>query len=222
MSTSRYDPHTAWYDEFATTEPLVRLREHAIALLGSGPGRCLDLGCGTGLALAFLADAGWTVTGVDASAEQLALARGRAPGVELLRADAHALPFADKSFDSVISILTHTDFDDAAAAFREAARVLARGGTFVYAGVHPCFGSPFAQPLDDGTTLLHPGYRRVGWETVSRDPHNPGIRSRVGVNHIPLARLLAGVLDAGFALTTFDEPGERDPPLFLALRAEKR
>lgn len=220
--TSRYDPHTGWYDEFASTEPFVRLREHVVALLGSGPGRCLDLGCGTGLALALLAGAGWSVTGVDASERQLAAARRRAQDAELLQADAHALPFPDGSFDAVVSILTHTDFDDAAAALGEAARVLARGGVFVYAGVHPCFGSPFAQPLEDGTTLLHPGYRRAGWETVSRDPDNAGIRSRVGVNHIPLAHLVAGVLDAGLTLTTFEEPGERDPPLFLALRAEKR
>jgi SAM-dependent methyltransferase len=222
MPPSRYDSHTTWYDEFASTEPFARLREHVVRLLGSGPGRCLDLGCGTGLALTLLAEAGWDVTGVDASTEQLALARQRAPGIELLQADAHALPFDDHSFDAVISILTHTDFDDAAAVIREAARVLEHRGAFVYAGVHPCFGSPFAQPLDDGTTVLHPGYRRVGWETVSRDPDNPGIRSRVGVNHIPLSQLIANVLDAGLTLTTFEEPGERDPPLFLALRAEKR
>src|SRR4051794_11478062 len=222
MPTSRYDPHTAWYDDFASTEPFARLREHAVALLGAGPGRCLDLGCGTGLALMLLDDAGWAVTGVDASAEQLELARRRAPHIDLLQADAHELPFEDESFDAVVSILTHTDFDDAAEVAREVARVLERGGVFVYAGVHPCFGSPFAEPLDDGTTVLHPGYRRVGWETVSRDPDNPGIRSRVGVNHIPLSHLIAGVLDAGLTLTTFDEPGERDPPLFLALRAEKR
>jgi SAM-dependent methyltransferase len=222
MPTARYDQHTTWYDEFASTEPFARLREHAVELLGSGPGRCLDLGCGTGLALPLLNEARWTVTGVDASAEQLALARSRSHDVELLQADAHALPFDDESFDAVISVLTHTDFDDAAVAVRESARVLEGGGVFVYAGVHPCFGSPFAEPLDDGTTLLHRGYRRVGWETVSRDPDKPGIRSRVGVNHIPLSRLVAAVLDSGLTLTRFDEPGERDPPLFLALRAEKR
>jgi len=221
MPTARYDPHTAWYDEFASTEPFVRLREHVVRLLGPGPGRCLDLGCGTGLALSLLEDAGWSVTAVDASTEQLAPARERAPNAELLQADAHALPFDEGSFDAVVSILTHTDFDDAAAVFREVTRVLAPLGAFVYAGVHPCFGSPFAQALEDGTTLLHPGYRSVGWETVSRDPDNPGIRSRVGINHIPLSNLVSAVLGAGLKLVALDEPGERDPPLFLALRADK-
>ena len=29
-----------------------------------------------------------------------------------MHADAHELPFEDASFDAVLSILTHTDFDD--------------------------------------------------------------------------------------------------------------
>jgi SAM-dependent methyltransferase len=220
---SRYDGQTEWYDEFASTGPFTELRRHAAGLLGPGPGLCLDLACGTGLALPLLAAAGWTVTGVDASAEQLALARDRAePGTALVRADAHGLPFADDSFDGVVSILSHTDFDDVALAFREAARVLRPGGSFVYAGVHPCFASPFAQPLEDGTTLLHPGYRRVGWHTVSRNPLKPGISSRVGVNHIQLSQLVTALLDTGLTLTAVEEPGERDPPLFLAFRATKR
>jgi SAM-dependent methyltransferase len=219
---ARYDGHADWYDEFASTEPFARLREHVVTLLGTGPGACLDVGCGTGLALPLLARAGWAVTGVDASPEQLARARDRAPDATVLEADAHALPFDPGSFDAVVSILTHTDLDDAATAFREVARVLRRGGVFVYAGVHPCFASPFAQPVGDGTVLLVPGYRRSGWETVSRYPDRPGIRSRVGVNHIPLSRLVSHVLDAGLTLTHFDEPREEDPPLTLALRAEKR
>jgi SAM-dependent methyltransferase len=221
-SIARYDDHVTWYDELASTEPFVRLREHVVALLGRGPGRCLDLGCGTGLALPLLVRDGWAVTGVDASAAQLARAAPRANGAALLQADAHDLPFDDGSFDAVVSILTHTDFDDAAAAFREAARVLASGGVLVYAGVHPCFASPFARPQEDGTVLLVAGYRRSGWETVSRYPDRPGIRSRVGVNHIPLSQLVSNVLDAGLVLTDFDEPRGEDPPLTIALRAEKR
>lgn len=219
---ARYDAHTAWYEAFATSEPFTLLREAAVTLLGPGPGHCLDLACGTGLALPLLAAAGWTTTGVDASSAQLAVARERAAmGTELLQADAHALPFPDESFPAVISLFSHTDFDDAAAVFREVARVLAPGGVLVYAGVHPCFASPFAQALEDGTTLLHPGYRRVGWHTVSRNPDKPGISSRVGVNHIQLSQLVSAVVDSSLVLTAFEEPGERDPPLFLALRAEK-
>jgi len=37
-----------------------------------------------------------------------------------------------------------------------------------------------------------------------------------------LHELLNAALDSGFALTKVDEPGDRDPPLFLAFRATKR
>jgi SAM-dependent methyltransferase len=217
---ARYDAHVDWYDEFASTAPFAALREHAVALLGPAAGRCLDLGCGTGLGLPVLEAAGWEATGVDVSAAQLARAHER--GANVIQADAHELPFEDGAFDAVVSILTHTDFDDARAVFREAARVLRPGGVFVYAGVHPVFASPFALPQDDGTTLFQPGYRTMGWHTVSRYPDRPGIRSKVGVNHIPLADLLIAVLDTGLRLTRVDEPRAEDPPLAIALRAEKR
>jgi SAM-dependent methyltransferase len=217
---ARYDTHVEWYDEFASTRSFVELRQHAVALLGPARGRCLDLGCGTGLALPVLEEAGWETIGVDTSDGQLARARMR--GAHVLQADAHRLPFADASFDAVVSILTHTDFDDTRAVFAEAARVLRRGGVFVYAGVHPVFASPFALPQEDGTTVFRPGYRVGGWHTVSRYPDRPGIRSKVGVNHIPLAALFNAVLDTGLILTQVDEPREEDPPLSIALRAEKR
>jgi ubiquinone/menaquinone biosynthesis C-methylase UbiE len=217
---ARYDTHVDWYDEFASTASFVELRQHAVALLGPASGRCLDLGCGTGLALPLLDAAGWKAVGVEVSQAQLTRARER--GADVLQADAHELPFEDASFDAVVSILTHTDFDDARAAFAEAARVLRSGGLFVYAGVHPVFASPFALPQEDGTTVFRPGYRTTGWHTVSRYPDRPGIRSKVGVNHIPLAALFNAVLDTGLILTRVEEPREEDPPLSIALRAEKR
>jgi SAM-dependent methyltransferase len=217
---ARYDAHVDWYDEFASTPSFVELRRHAVAMLGPANGRCLDLGCGTGLALPLLDEAGWDAVGVEVSEGQLARARERTANV--MQADAHELPFEDGSFDAVVSILTHTDFDDARAVFGEVARVLRRGGVFVYAGVHPVFASPFALPQDDGTTLFRPGYRTTGWHTVSRYPDRPGIRSKVGVNHLPLAALFNAVLDTGLVLTRVDEPRAEDPPLSIALRAEKR
>jgi len=110
---ARYDEHVDWYDEFAAGGSFVELREHAVELLGPPSGRCLDLGCGTGLALPLLEAAGWDAIGVEVSEGQLARARERSANV--LLADAHALPFENCAFDAVVSILTHTDFDDAGA-----------------------------------------------------------------------------------------------------------
>ena len=217
---ARYDQHVEWYDELASTPSFVALREHAVGLLGPARGRCLDLGCGTGLALPLLEAAGWDAVGVDVSEGQLDHARER--GANVLQADAHDLPFENESFDAVVSIFTHTDFDDARGVFAEAARVLRPSGVFVYAGVHPVFASPFALPQEDGTTIFQPGYRVTGWYTVSRYPDRPGIRSRVGVNHLPLSELLNAVLDTGLVLMRLDEPRDEDPPLSIALRAVKR
>ena len=215
----RYDAHVDWYDGFASTSSFVELRRHAVALLGPASGRCLDVGCGTGLALPLLEEAGWDAVGIEVSEGQLARARER--GARVLHGDAHALPFEAGSFDAVVSILTHTDFDDTRVAFAEVARVLRPGGVFVYAGVHPVFASPFALPQDDGTTLFQKGYRTTGWHTVSRYPDRPGIRSKVGVNHMPLAALFNAVLDTGLIVTRVDEPRGEDPPLSIALRTVK-
>ena len=222
MPTARYDGHTEWYEAFASAPVFAPAREAAIELLGAGPGRCLDLGCGTGLALPLLVDAGWDVVGTDASSDQLASARARSPESTLLRADAHELPFADGELDGVVSILTHTDFDDVFAVFGEVQRVLRPGGVFAYVGVHPCFGSPYIERRAHEPSLLHLGYRDEGWQFISRDPDNPGIRSRVGFNHATLATLLAAVGENALTIATVVEPGETDPPLFLGFRAEKR
>ena len=75
----------------------------------------LDVGTGTGRAALILALGGAKVTAVDASEEMLAIARQRAAeqmmtAIKFQRGDAHALDFADRSFDAVVSfrVLMHT------------------------------------------------------------------------------------------------------------------
>jgi SAM-dependent methyltransferase len=74
----------------------------------------LDVGTGTGRAAILLALRGAVVTGVDASAEMLAVARRRAAdrgaGVTFVTGDAHGLGFEDRSFDAVVClrVLMHT------------------------------------------------------------------------------------------------------------------
>jgi SAM-dependent methyltransferase len=76
--------------------------------------RVLDVGTGTGRAALALAHAGATVTGIDASAEMLAIARTRAEQdhltIQFEIGDAHQLPFPDRSFDAAVTwrVLMHT------------------------------------------------------------------------------------------------------------------
>ena len=74
----------------------------------------LDVGTGTGRGAIALASRGARVTGVDASAEMLAVARRRAQEagvqVEFVQGDAHGLAYPDRSFDAVtcLRVLMHT------------------------------------------------------------------------------------------------------------------
>ena len=68
----------------------------------------LDVGTGTGRAALGLTDAGARVIGLDYSAEMLRVARSRASEgkarIPLGRADAHALPIADRAVDAAVSL----------------------------------------------------------------------------------------------------------------------
>jgi SAM-dependent methyltransferase len=187
MTWARYDGMADWYDETvatwsATATPLL------LGLAGPGPGSCLDVGCGTGVHLAALAGAGWSVVGLDASADQLRLAvlRPGPPGVALVQADATALPFPDGSLDLVVSAFTHTDVDDFDALAAEAHCVLRPTGRFVYVGLHPCFTGPFAeQPRPDGARVVHHGYRIPGRQSSGPGTVPGGLTTRVGFRTSP-------------------------------------
>jgi SAM-dependent methyltransferase len=92
----------------------------------------LDLGCGAGM-LALLKRKGVTLTGVDLSDECVAAAR-RNGYDEVLRAELDALPFADASFDYVVSldVIGHILVEQKDAVFAEIKRVLRPGGVTMH------------------------------------------------------------------------------------------
>ena len=214
---ARYDGFADWYD--ANIGPFADAAgRELLDLLGPGPGRCLDLACGTGINLARLVDAGWAVTGVDLSADQLRVARQRAPaGAELVQADVTALPFEQASFDAVACSLLHTDVADFAAVCREAARVLRPGRRLAYVGIHPCFVGPFASNPPGQPPELHPGYRNTAWTT---EGFGDGIRRRAGARHVPLAELL-NAFTADLRLIHITEGQDEDFPTRIGILAER-
>jgi SAM-dependent methyltransferase len=225
VSEARYDGLADWYDALIGGEVSEWTRtagELLVELLGRGPGRCLDLGCGTGVFVPLLVEQAWTVVGIDLSADQLRVARERVGGLveSLVQADASALPFEDGSFDAVAAVLVHTDIDGYDLALREVARVLRGGGRFVHVGTHPCFVSPSASSSPDGSHQVFDGYheQRLVYDSPAFAHGAEGIRARVGTWQVPLAALLNAVAGAGLRLERALESRD-DPPGMLALSA---
>ena len=218
MSRALYDGLADWYDAEFDPSPLEGAQHQAVVrLLGDVPGRLLDVGCGTGARAAGLAELGWDVTGVDLSADMLRRARER--GLDVVQADATALPFEDATFDAVVSMWTHTDVGDFPAVVREVARVLRPGGPFVYAGGHPCFVGPHSLFRGaQGVPELHPGYRRAGRYTEGPGVIAEGLRAKVGATHLPLGLFMQAFLAAGFGLEQFGELPDAEYPYIVVTR----
>ncbi|MGZ8695511.1 MAG: class I SAM-dependent methyltransferase [Gaiellaceae bacterium] len=127
-----YDTRAPEYDEwyegtgrFAERDrPAWRelLGELADTIRALPPARTLDVACGTGYATRWLPG---EVTGLDQSARMLAIAAERLPEARFVQGDALALPFADDSFDRVVtmSFYGHLEGDDRERFLAEARRV---------------------------------------------------------------------------------------------------
>ena len=220
MVDARYNGLAEWYDDYLKQPLYDDVPEHVCRLVGSGTGLCIDAGCGTGIHLGILASRGWTVVGIDVSTDQLGLASRR--WRSLVQGDVGRMPFSDACASRVVSVLTLTDFDDVDSFFHEAKRILSPNGLLVVISIHPCFVGPFAKMEGglDGVAMVYPGY----WTTdrVFQGPGiGSGVRSRVGVRHVPLSELLNKLLASGLQLERVEELGEGTVPWLLALRARK-
>lgn len=132
-----HDRLLALYDPVLRLLGADRHRRWLVESAGLRPGdRVLDLGCGTGgLALAVKRlHPGVSVAGVDPDPKALVRARAKAAraglAVALEQGFGDALPYADASFEHVVSslVLHHLPPDAKARALREVARVLVPGG----------------------------------------------------------------------------------------------
>jgi SAM-dependent methyltransferase len=94
--------------------------------------RVLDLACGPGLVVAAAAKRGALPVGLDFSSAMVALARAERPGIRFEEGDAEALPFADGSFDAVVSNFGVHHVAEPVKAVREAYRVLGPGGRLAF------------------------------------------------------------------------------------------
>ncbi len=127
-------------------------RPAMLALAGDVAGRrILDAGCGSGLLSAALRDRGAVITGIDASAGMLALAKRRLGDDEALHVvDLNdGLPFADAAFDDVVASLVLHYLEDWGPTLAEFRRVLRPGGRLIASVDHPFVAYTFHDPRPD-------------------------------------------------------------------------
>jgi SAM-dependent methyltransferase len=140
---SLYLHHVHGYPEERATAvsrvlwPLIRLLpvrvsaiEERVLSLGARPnGRLLEIGCGSGVALARLVALGWQGVGLDFDAGAVALAAAR--GLDVRAGAIEAQRFPDGSFDAVACAHVLEHLPDPLRTLTEACRVLKPGGVFV-------------------------------------------------------------------------------------------
>ncbi|MCZ6834204.1 MAG: class I SAM-dependent methyltransferase [Planctomycetota bacterium] len=93
----------------------------------------LEIGAGPGHVSQRFAEMGAIVTGIDFSAQMVAVAQDRYPDLTFVEADAGNLPFDDETFDVVIANYVVHHLEHPEKVFKEVSRVLKPNGRFVFA-----------------------------------------------------------------------------------------
>jgi ubiquinone/menaquinone biosynthesis C-methylase UbiE len=181
MSSSHFDSVAAVYDDSLPAHVVEHyLRKRTRFVLEHCPrGRGLDVGCGTGALASRLAAAGYEMAGVDPSEGMLEVLRRRAPAIRAVKASGTDLPFADDSFDLVLSVavMHHiADPGDVRRTVAEMVRVARPSGRILvwdHNPRNPYWGLLMARvPQDTGEERLIPedevvgGLRAAGAEVV--------------------------------------------------------
>jgi SAM-dependent methyltransferase len=165
MSEETFDRIATDYDESLPAHVVAHYLDKRTELIArSGPpGRGLDVGCGTGVLASRLAARGYAMSGLDPSAGMLEVMAAEHPEVEAVRGSGDAIPFADDSFDLVVTVAAlHHIADPAAvrATLAEMIRVCRPAGRVVVWDHNP--RNPYWKilmarvPQDDGSERLVP------------------------------------------------------------------
>lgn len=212
---------------------------------GTAAQRILDVACGQGVLCRVLHNLGAEVTGVDASAQLLRMARERSdPAIRYVQADARDLsPLPADYFSAAICVLSIQNIHPLPPLLAGIARCLTSGGRLVVVMMHPCFRGPkfTAWGWDEQAAAQ---YRRVDRYLIPRKEPivtHPGSDPKhyTWSFHRPLQAYVKALRSAGLLVDALEEwpshktsePGgprsaaenlaRKEIPMFLALRAVK-
>jgi ubiquinone/menaquinone biosynthesis C-methylase UbiE len=147
--------------------------------------KVLDVGCGTGIVTAAAARRGAHPVGLDFSAAMLNQARQAHPELQFDKGDAEALPYADRSFDAVVSNFGVHHVPDPGKAIAETLRVLRPGRRIAF--------TTWAAPVENiAWRLLFDAIREHGDPAAANTPPSGG-------NLGTMDAVLRVLREAGFA-----------------------
>jgi len=202
-----------------TARELEPAAHHVVALAGLASGETvLDLACGTGNAAIEAARAGAQVTGLDAAPRLVDVARARAAAAGVpatfVVGDAQELPFADASFQCVLSVFGVIFVPDPPRAIAEIVRVLEPGGRALVSAWRP------EGPVQAMVGVLARGVAAAGGPRRTPFPwHDPDAVREVAAAHGAHVEAEDGrLVVAGASPEAYFADGEAYHPMSVAAR----
>lgn len=165
----------------------------------------LDVGCGEGRLCRLLAKQGMRTTGIDPTSALIDRAVQLDPEGTYVLGKAEELPFAEATYDLVVSCLSLVDIDDYQKAIAEMTRVLKPGGRLLVANITDVqsAGMRIGWQRDEQGTPTHFGIDAYSSEWSSWIAW-AGIRVKNW--HRPMSSYMKAFLSNGLILRFFDEP----------------
>ncbi|SDW47069.1 Methyltransferase domain-containing protein [Amycolatopsis xylanica] len=177
-------------------------RPAMLELAGDVTGRhILDAGCGSGPLFETLRDRGATVSGFDASAGMIDMARRRLGDEADLRVHdlTDPLPYPDAAFDDVVSSLVLHYLRDWDAPLAELRRVLKPGGRLIVSVDHPMANHLIHRMSGRRPDYFAPSKRDEEWDMG-------GHTAQLSFWERPLGAMTEAFTAAGFRISVIREP----------------